>query len=71
VRVSNERRFEYLAANRECLPYDASREEIEKLQENRMRRLNGLVVAFGGAIEETQAYDSDKVREERAKKSRK
>jgi len=71
VRVSYERRFEYLAANRECLPYDASSQEIERLQQNRLTRLDGLVVAFGGAIEETQAYDSDKVHTERAKKSRK
>jgi len=74
ARVSNERRFEFLAANREYLPYDASMAEIERLQMNRMRRLDALVIAFGGAVETQAAEEQDLckgVHEERAKRSRK
>jgi len=74
ARVSNERRFEFLAANREYLPYDASMAEIERLQMNRMWRLFALVIAFGGAVETQAAEEQDLckgVHEERAKRSRK
>jgi len=69
VRVSNERRFEFLTANREYLPYDASMAQIERLQLNRRRRLDALVIAFGGAVEETRVAEG--VHAERAKRSRK
>jgi len=54
LRVSNERRFEFLAANRDQLPYDASMAEIEQLAQSRTDRIDALVVAFGGAVEKYQ-----------------
>jgi len=54
-RVAYEHRFEHLLTNQECLPYHASQADVEELSDGRERRLNALVVAFGGRYQEASA----------------
>jgi len=52
--ISRERRANFLAANRDNLGYDASNEDIEQLRKSRIARLDALVIAFGGTVEDQE-----------------